>query len=359
MQLRVACGLALLAAGCSSGAPAPTPESLGALLFADPSLSEPPGQACADCHALDRAFTDPESDRATSAGAVAGRFGSRNSPTAMYASYVPPLALDADTQRWRGGLFWDGRADTLEEQAKKPLLNPLEMNNADAASVVAKVRSAPYAASFRALWGTAALDDPDAGFAHVVQAIAAYERSATFAPFSSKYDRQLAGAATLTDAEQRGLAIFSDPARGNCASCHPPPLFTNFAYVNLGVPKYANNPFYRLPPPLNPDGAAYVDHGLMATVGDPAEDGRFRVPTLRNVAVTGPYAHNGYFENLEYVIDFHNTRDVGSPDVGAWPAPEVAATVERGSVGDLGLSAADVLDLVAFLGTLTDDASSR
>ncbi len=366
MRVQGVLALVALAAGCSGsgGSSAPQPkEALGALLFADTSLSEPAGQSCADCHTPAVAFTDPESDRSTSAGAVAGRFGSRNTPTAMYARYVPPLHFDADSQRWAGGLFWDGRVDTLEAQAQKPLLNPIEMNNADAASVVAKVRNASYASTFRDLFGAGALDDPDTGFQHVAEAIAAYERSSALAPFSSKYDRYLAGKATLTDAEQRGLAIFEDPARGNCASCHPsrpsadgtPPLFTNFAYVNLGVPRYQNSVFYRMPPPFNPDGAAYIDHGLMTTIGDATADGRFRVPTLRNVAVTAPYAHNGYFENLAYVIDFHNTRDVGSPDVGAWPAPEVAANVERDAVGHLGLSPSDIQDLVAFLDALTDD----
>ncbi len=109
-----------------------------------------------------------------------------------------------------------------------------------------------------------------------------------------------------------------------------------------------------MPPPFNPDGAQYIDHGLMNTVHDPAQDGKFRVPTLRNVAVTGPYAHNGYFENIAYLIDFLNTRDVGSAEVGAWPPPEVAANVDRDHVGHLGLSAQDVADLVAFLNTLTD-----
>ncbi len=361
---RLALGLAfgVLAAGCSNNAPTPTKEALGALLFADTNLSEPPGQSCADCHAPSVACTDPENDRSTSAGAVAGRFGSRNAPTAMYARYIPPLRVDATTQRFVGGLFWDGRADSLEAQAEKPLLNPLEMNNADRASVVSKVRDASYAQTFRNVFGAAALDDTDGAFAHVTEAIAAYERTATLAPFSSKYDRYLAGAATLTAQEQHGLALFEDPARGNCASCHPsrpsadgtPPLFTNFTYANLGVPKYPNNPFYTMPASLNPDGAAYVDHGLMKTVDDAAQDGKFRVPTLRNVQLTGPYAHNGYFENVAYIIDFHNTRDIGSPEVGTWPAPEVAANLER-SVGHLGLSQADVFDLVAFLNTLTDD----
>lgn len=351
-----------LAAGCSGGGP-PTAAQLGALVFADPDLSRPTGQSCADCHAPAAAFRDPESDHSTSAGAVAGRFGARNAPTVMYARYAPPLARGAD-HGWTGGLFWDGRASSLEAQASGPLLNPLEMNNPDKASVVAAVRRASYAARFRDVFGPGALDDVDAAFGHVTEALAAYQRGAALAPFSSRYDRYLAGRARLSEAEQRGLAIFEDPARGNCAGCHPsrpgpgggPPLFTSFGYANLGIPRYGNSKFFVQPAPLNPDGDRFVDHGLMTTTGDPAQDGKFRVPSLRNVARTAPYGHNGYFENLQYMIDFLATRDTGSADpaVGAWPAPEVPATVDRVHVGHLGLTPQDIDDVVAFLGTLND-----
>jgi len=349
------------AAGCSGR---PTPAKLGALVFADPSLSTPAGQGCADCHAATTAFRDPESDHSTSAGAVAGRFGARNAPSAMYARFVPPLHYDAATHGWIGGLFWDGRASSLEQQAGMPMLHPLEMNNPDKASVVRAIRRASYAGQFRAVFGADALDDVDAAFGHLTEVLAAYERTAAFAPFSSKYDRYLAGQATLAPDEQRGLAIFEDPRRGNCASCHPsrpgadgsPPLFTTFGYANLGIPRYRNSKFFVQPPPLNPDGDRYVDHGLMVTVGDPAQDGKFRIPTLRNVARSAPYGHNGYFENLQYMVDFLATRDVGSADPAVkWAAPEVPATVDREHVGHLGLSPRDIDDLVAFLGTLTDE----
>jgi cytochrome c peroxidase len=350
-------------AACSAPPSGPQQkEQLGSLMFSDPNLSNPTGQSCADCHTPSRAFTDPESDHSTSSGAVTTRFGPRNAPTAMYASHVPALHFDGDTQQLQGGLFWDGRADTLEHQAAKPLLNPLEMNNPDKASVVATVRQAAYAQQFRDVFGATSLDDDDQAFAHVTEAIAAFERTQTFSPFSSKYDQYLAGKATLSDAEQRGLAIFEDPKRGNCASCHPsrpaadgtPPLFTNHGYANLGIPKYKNSLYLVMPAPLNTMGDQYIDHGLMNTVSDPAQDGKFRVPTLRNVAHTGPYGHNGYFENVEYIVDFLNTRDVGSPDVGAWPPPEVPANVDKVNVGHLGLSQQDVNDLVAFLSTLSD-----
>jgi cytochrome c peroxidase len=361
VRAHVLAGWVLVVMGCST---APTAEQVGALVFADPGLSRPTGQSCADCHAQAVAFRDPESSHSTSMGAVAGRFGARNAPTAMYARFAPPLAFDAAAHGWVGGLFWDGRARSLEDQAGGPLLNPLEMNNPDKASVVEAVRRASYAPMFREVFGPAALDDVDAGFAHVTEALAAYERTRAFAPFSSKYDRYLAGRAELTASEQHGLAIFEDPRRGNCASCHPsrpgpdgaPPLFTDFGYANLGIPIYRNSKFFAQPAALNPGGDRFVDHGLMATTGDPAQDGKFRVPTLRNVARTPPYGHNGYFENLQYMIDFLVTRDTHSADpaVGTWAAPEVPATVDRVHVGHLGLSPQDIDDLVAFLGTLDD-----
>jgi cytochrome c peroxidase len=340
---------------------APTAEQLGRRVFFDPKLSNPSGQACADCHAPRFAFRDPESDRTTSMGVVPGRFGARNAPSLLYAGYVPPLHFDAATQRWIGGLFWDGRATNLEEQAAGPLLNPLEMNNPDKGRVVAQVRAAAYADTFRQLFGPHALDDVDTAFAHVSEVLAAYERSPELSPFASRYDRYIAGEASLSRQEQRGLALFEE----HCATCHPPPLFTDFSYANLGIPKYANGGFYRLPPQLNPGGLGYVDHGLAATLGDPAQDGKFRVPTLRNVMRTAPYSHNGYFENVPYLIDFLATRDIGSSDVetcsrapGAhtrcgWPAPEVPATIDR-RIGHMSLGAQDIADLLAFLETLTD-----
>jgi cytochrome c peroxidase len=342
--------LTLMLAGCTVDAP--SKEQLGKQLFIDRTLSTPAGQSCADCHAPAQAFRDPESDRTTSMGAVDGRFGSRNAPTAMYAATIPPLHYDG---RWVGGLFWDGRASSLEEQAAGPLLNPLEMNNADHASVVAKVRRAPYASAFRDVYGGRALDDTEIAFGHITDAIAAYERSPELSPYSSRYDRFAAGTGTLTPQELRGYRVFD----ANCTSCHPPPAFTTFEYVNLGLPRYENNMYLRQDP-------TFVDHGLATTVNQPTEDGKFRVPTLRNIARTAPYGHNGYFENLPFMLEFLNTRDVGSTQVAScsrvpasqtrcqWPAPEVPATVDH-RVGNLGLSPGDLEDLAAFLETLDDN----
>jgi cytochrome c peroxidase len=357
----VAIGFGLLGCACDSSKTSTpwTKEELGEPLFNDPRLSEPAGQACSDCHDPGFAFSDPEDER-TSMGVVEGRFASRNAQPVMYASHVPALHRDPQTQQLVGGLFWDGAANSLEEQALKPLLNPLEMNNPDKATVVAKIRKY-YAKPFRALFGKHALDDVDRAFAHVGEAIAAFERMPAFAPFASKYDRYLAGATTLEESEARGLAIFEDPARGNCASCHwsrpgadgRPPLFTNFAYANLGIPKFANNPFYTLPQELNPAGMSFVDHGLMTITGEPSDDGKFRVPTLRNVMRTGPYGHNGYFRRLDEMIEL-KTGSCMREGTCNWAEPEVPATAHR-VVSGRRLAPHEIADLVAFLRTLTDE----
>jgi cytochrome c peroxidase len=374
--MRSLLGGLLIVAGCAvDQGPGVTPEEVGSALFNDLRLSEPEGMSCADCHDANTAFSDPEDDR-TSAGVLRDRFGLRNSQTVMYGSYAPPLHRDPETGRMVGGLFWDGRAASFEAQAAAPLLNPLEMNNPDKTTVVTKVRRAAYARDFRRVFGAKSLDDVDQAFEHIGEAIAAFERTAPFAPFSSKYDRYLRGDAVLDESEARGLAIFEDPARGNCASCHPsrpsldgtPPLFTDFSYANLGLPRFGNSQFYTLSRELNPEGEDYIDHGLGTTTGDPAHDGMFRVPTLRNIVRTAPYGHNGYFRQLPQMIDFINTRDVGStettgacsriqglpPVACAWPMPEVPATVDRVHTGNLGLTDQDVADLLAFLATLTD-----
>jgi cytochrome c peroxidase len=351
----------LCAVGCSSpaaGTKAVTKAELGEQLFNDPKLSEPAGQSCADCHDAKTAFVDPEFNR-VSPGVHRDRAGARNAQTALYASFIPPLHAD-ESGRPVGGLFWDGRANTLEEQAALPFVNPVEMNNPDKATVVAKVKR-HYGPQFRQLFGKDAFADTERAFGYINEAIAAFERTPQFAPFSSKYDRYLAGTAQLDASEARGLAIFEDPARGNCASCHPsrpsadgtPPLFTNFAYENLGLPKFADSPFYTLPASLNPDGEAFVDHGLMKTTGKPADDGKFRVPSLRNVAKTGPYGHNGYLHRLDEVIEM-KTGSCVRPGTCELPPPEVAATAQRVRA-PAPLGRQDIADVVAFLRTLSDE----
>lgn len=366
-------------AGAQSAASASAKSRLGQLLFEDTNLSEPPGQACASCHAIGAGLADPDRRTPTSKGVRPGLFGDRNAPSAAYMAFSPKFHFDQAEQHYVGGQFWDGRAATLEDQARQPFLNPLEMANASAAQVVAKVQGAPYASLFRQVFGSDAFSDPDRAFGHVAEAIAAFERSPAFQPFSSKYDAWLAGRARLTPQEFRGLKLFEREDKGNCAACHPVArdvqgrggLGTDFTYDNLGVPKNPDNPFYRLPEAFNPVGRGFVDRGLGGVVGQAGEYGKFKVPTVRNVELTGPYMHNGYFSSLRAVVDFYNTRDlkprceeefVAEAEAlarGCWPRPEMVANVNSDELGNLRLSAREVDDIVAFMLTLTDGWDGR
>lgn len=347
---------------------------LGRKLFFDANLSSPPGQACATCHDPKAFFTDPDKSAPTSKGVFPDRHGNRNSPIVMYAAFSPKFHFDKGEGLYVGGQFLDGRAATLAEQAKQPFLNPVEMANPDQATVVEKVRQADYAPSFLKVYGRTALDDTNQAYNRIADAIAAFERTKVFAPFTSKYDYYLMGKARLTDPERRGRKLFEDPDKGNCAACHPsrpaedgtPPLFTDFTYDNLGGPRNPDSLFYALPAEFNKAGFRFVDLGLGGVVKQAVENGKFKVPTLRNIAKTSPYSHNGYFKTLRGIVDFYNSRDVKPrcPDPltaeaealrqGCWPEPEVKANVNRDELGALGLSEKEVDDLVAFLRTLTD-----
>ncbi len=349
-------------------------ERLGRMLFNDTHLSEPAGQSCASCHDANFAGTDPDKGTPTSQGMNPKLFGSRNSPTAMYAAFSPAFHFDQEEGLYVGGQFLDGRAATLEEQAKGPFLNPLEMANTTKQQVVDKVRSANYAKLFKQVYGQDIFVDTDAAYDSIADAIAAFERTRAFNKFTSKYDAYLAGKAQLTSQELRGLELFEREDKGNCAACHPsqpaedgtPPLFTDFTYDNLGVPKNPHNPFYKLNKASNPDGKKFVDRGLGGFVGLASEDGKFKVPTLRNIALTAPYMHNGYFMTLKGVVDFYNSRDAKPACAqefvtddkaigkGCWPKPEVAENVNRDELGNLGLNEQEVDDIIAFMKTLTD-----
>jgi cytochrome c peroxidase len=349
-------------------------ERLGKRLFFDTDLSHPAGQACATCHDPKVAFTDPDKRFPTSKGVISGLFGKRNTPTAMYMAFSPAFGFDRDEQLFVGGQFLDGRSATLEEQAKQPFLNPVEMNNPNKGSVVAKVRSKSiYVRQFDRVYGPDSLKDTEIAYDRIADAIAAFERTAALRAFSSKYDAYLEGRARLTAQELRGLELYENPRKGNCAACHPnrpdengPALFTDFTYDNLGVPRNPYNPFYTLPKKFNPDGKDFVDNGLGKTVGLASENGKVKVSTLRNVAVTAPYMHNGYFRSLRAVVDFYNSRDTkpkcADPFTseeqalrkGCWPEAEVKQNVNHSELGALGLSDRDIDDLVAFLHTLTD-----
>ncbi len=348
---------------------------LGQALFSDTNLSSPAGQACASCHAPDHFFTDPDKSDPTSEGVIQDRYGSRNTPTLMYTSASPTFHFDKGEGLFIGGQFDDGRAPTTRDQAKQPFLQPLEMNNPTATAVVEKVRDASYAGLFRRVYGHDALNEPAKAYDHIADAIAAFEKTEAFEPMTSKYDYYLAGRTQFTAQERRGREIYEDDHKGNCAACHPSrpenngekrPLFTDFSYDNLGIPRNPSNSFYIQAPEFNPLGFDFVDIGLGDHVKDVAENGKFKVPTLRNIAKTAPYMHNGYFSTLRGVIDFYSTRDLkpacnskwvseeAALRQGCWPTPEVSRNVNHDELGKLGLSEQEVEDLVAFLHTLTD-----
>lgn len=402
LAVLVSAGLDALAA--AAGAPPKlTPlEELGKNLFFDKGLSSPKGQDCAACHGPEVGFTGPSEHANLGAGvyegAYAGRFGNRKPPAASYAGGTPKLHRDPSGE-FVGGLFWDGRAtgevlgDPLAEQAMGPFLNPLEQNLADAKALVRAVKASSYAGLFEQVFGPGSLDagkGADEAYARIGRAIAAYERSAEVDRYSSRFDdfwraarakglevesigetdvRAFAGLGLAAE-ELRGLVLFN--SKGRCAVCHlltpdgdRPPLFADFKYDNLGIPRNPANPFYGQDKAFNPDGKDWVDTGLggfLETVPAykafaAANLGKHRTPTLRNVdkrphpKFIKAYMHNGYFKSLEEVVRFYNTRDVAG---AGWPAPEVAANVNKTELGNLGLSRTEEEAIVAFMRALSD-----
>ncbi len=354
-------------AGCGGGEgssidPLLLKQELGKKLFFDTNLSTPAGQSCASCHDPATGFADPnvDSSNPVSEGAVAGRFGNRNAPTAAYTSLVPDFSVNTAGE-FIGGQFIDGRVLNLIEQAKQPFLNPLEMNNPDTATVIQAVRNSNYADLFEQVYGTSSLNNTDTAYDQVADAIAVFEQSDELNTFTSKFDYFFDGQVQLTEQERNGFVLFD--GKGQCFACHElgqQKLFTNHTYSNLGVPKNPDNSFYSMPPEFNPDGTMFIDLGLGANpiVLSSSENGKFRVPILRNVALTAPYMHNGVFQTLEQVVDFYNTRDVlpvcPGNEPNCWPAPEVSENIDTHFIGDLGLTPTEVNDIVAFLNTLTD-----
>jgi len=360
-------------------------EQLGKSLFFD-KISSPDSMSCADCHAPSVGFTGPipgiNLRGAVYRGAVPQRFGNRKPPSAAYATLSPVFYYDSDEGLFVGGNFWDGRAtgerlgNPAADQALGPFLNPVEQNNPSKQAVLEQVAASKYAYMWEQVWGepisVATPAEIEMNYDRVGLAIAAYEDSPEVNPFSSKFDYYLAGQVSLSEQEQMGLALFNGKAL--CSECHissgPSPLFTDFTFDNLGVPKNPENPFYDMDTvylddgsPINPEGAAWIDPGLggfLLTRPEwsflAAENmGKHKVPTLRNVA-KGPgknfpkaFTHNGVFMSLEEVVHFYNTRDVE-----AWPPPEVAANVNTEELGDLGLTAEEEAAIVAFMKTLSD-----
>ena len=342
--------------------------ALGKLLFNDTSLSKNRTMSCATCHDVTKGFVDGRKTSrvgfAAAASADDTKIADRNVPTASYASFIPDFGTvkDGNDTLFQGGQFLDGRAKDLQEQAKGPFLNPDEMQMENEKAVIERVKeNSSYIQSFQNIYGENIFDDVNATYEALANAIATFEKTDFFAPFDSKYDRMLKGTYTFTADESAGMALFSDESRANCVACHPllkddntTGHFTDFTYDNLGVPV---NTALRT---ANGKGSSFIDHGLLGNVdvNDTALDGAFRVSTLRNIAQTAPYMHNGVFKELKTVVHFYNTRDVDgaiNPETGTiWKTAEVPATKNTEELGNLGLTDAEEDSIVVFLKTLSD-----
>ena len=342
----LACGLAVTL-GClanTSLAVDLTPEEqLGKAMYEDKNFSFNQMQSCKSCHDEATGFADPDNafdpdNSVVSTGADGFSEGGRNAPTAAYAGYSPVRYKMKRTGEYFGGLFWDSRADgsqlgdPLAEQAQGPPLNQMEMKMPDIASIVEVIKD-NYADEFKIVYDFESFEQEDETYNLFARAIAAYERSPEVLKFNSRFDRK-----QLTPVERYGQSQF----KKHCNSCHfmgrsrgDGPLFTSFGYANIGIPK---NPLIAGDEP---------DLGLGAVVGEKAQEGKFKIPTLRNVEKTPPYGHNGYFPTLKDVVNFKNSRD----SMGL--TPDVADNVSN-AIGNLGMTEAQVDAVVQFLLTLTD-----
>lgn len=451
LVLIIVLGLVLTLSQLPARAQVSEPDSelidLGKALFYDKALSINKAQSCATCHAPEVGFTGPDSAVNAAGGvyqgALPGHFGNRRPPTSAYAGYSPALYYDSAEDGWFGGMFWDGRAsgavlgDPLAEQAQGPYLNPLEQAIPNAQVLCVRVRKADYAGLFEQVWGDGSLNcakDVNGVYEKIGRSVAAYERSAEVNPYTSKFDQfwdnALAAGKDVTqiqcgmggggmgggmgcpgggnspyrwtafrnlglnDQELQGLAVFND--RADCASCHTLepgpegyPLFTDYGYDNIGIPKNPENPFYDMPAAWNPDGEAWVDFGLggfLQSAGYAPEIyekelGKFKVPTLRNVDLrpsedfVKAFGHNGYFKSLGEIVFFYHWRammdsgmDCGGMGGGGmgggmgcegmenmFPPPEVDQNRAELQV----FPRPQVENIVAFLKTLSDGYFQR
>jgi cytochrome c peroxidase len=367
---------------------------LGDLIFHDTNLSLNRNQACSSCH-KGAGFVDQ--GKAVSEGSAINPetgalfTGTLNTPSVGYTAYSPDFNWDKYLKAYVGGLFWNGRAKNMVNQAQQPFLNPIEMAMPDARAVVDRLsENETYRQQFRKLYGiTLPHKKPSPKvvndvFVNMAHAIASYEQqNEEFSKFNSKFDYVLTGMTTFTPQEQLGFDLFNNPLKGNCAVCHSsdstldkkgriivPPLFTNFSYENIGAPRnlrIPGNPEPDLGLGGRPDIQKYDKQGLQI--------GKHKTMSLRNVAITAPYGHNGVFPSLQMIVHFYNTRDVlphtytasdgsvkdctnisGNPPFPSqcWPVPEVSENLST-QFGNLGLLGNETAAIVAFMNTLTDD----
>jgi cytochrome c peroxidase len=358
--------------------------ALGRAMFFDRSLSASGKLACATCHDPARGYAPANGLPVQRGGPDTHRAGVRAVMSLRYTQNIPPFTEhyfddegdDSIDQGPAGGRTWDGRAQSAHDQARLPLLSPYEMANASPDEVVAKVRRASYAPQFRETFGKTVFAAGALAFKGVLLALETFQQSAAeFYPYSSKYDAFLRHEASLTGDELRGLTAFNDPAKGNCARCHPSavrngafPQFTDFGYAGVGAPR-------NLAIPANED-PHYYDLGLCGPLRTDLRDreeycGLFRTPSLRNVALRRVFFHNGVFHRLEDVVRFYAERDTQpqkwyprAPDGGVLKFDDLPpqyrrnvdtrAPFDRHTGDPPAMSDADIRNIVAFLNALTD-----
>jgi cytochrome c peroxidase len=384
---------------------------LGKDLFFDTSLSSSGKLACASCHSPEHAYGPPNDASVMLGGPDLKRQGARAVPSLTYLELQPEFSIGPDdplnenvnmaqqaalgktaaraeklaTQTTQsanivpqGGLFWDGRADTLQMQASGPLLDPHEMDGGSIEIVAEKLRKAPYAGKFAGLFGPNIFKEPKLLVAEAMFAIGRYQiEEPSFHPYTSKYDYWLEGKARLSEAEVRGLRLFNDPDKANCAGCHTaqptkdgyPPHFTDFQYEALGAPRNVAIDYNKDP--------NYFDLGVCGPIRKNIADqtqfcGMFKTPTLRNTAMRKAFFHNGVFHTLQEVMDFYNFRDTNPDKVFPVDAdgkaqkyndlpPQSHANVDvvdppfNRHLGDQpAMTAQEEADIIAFLQTLND-----
>jgi len=368
--------------------------AVGQALFSDTTLSASGQQACATCHVPAHGYAAGDGQPVPLGGPRMDLQGLRNAPSLVYALYTPTFHFESDGTPV-GGFFRDGRAASLADQATQPFVTPFEMANANAEEVKGRLLGRPYLPDFVSVFGRDTLNDADTTLQRIGQAIAAYEKEdPSFHPFSSKFDYWRNRKAQLSAQETNGMALFIRPDKGNCAACHVitagnglPPLFTDFTYDNIGIPRNwkisANND--AVPGPeyvpqngggLGDPGHNYFDMGLCGPLRSDVSAirflcGQFKVPTLRNIAITGPYFHNGAFDSLQDAVNWYITRDTqperwytraggSTPDVPYNDLPtafdsnvNTLETPYNAAIAPT-LTASEINDLIAFLCTLTD-----
>jgi cytochrome c peroxidase len=389
---------------------------VGRKIFFDPSLSGSGKMSCASCHDPSNAYAPANSLAVQFGGSRLRVRGVRAVPSLTYLERTPrfmvhldtafdpdegrPLkaprpaanalanlkpgtmdylnALQAEQVVPEGGMDWDGRAAVLADQASGPLLDAREMANKDGTELLAKLEAAPYADELIAVFGAEMFRSPSAGLANVYLALARFQmEDRSFHAYNSKFDYYLAGRAQLTAQEMRGLKLFDDPNKGNCAACHLDkptknrfaPVFTDYEFEALGVPRNRHLGVNR--------DAEFFDEGLCGPLRkDATKDsycGLFKTPTLRNVATRRVFFHNGEVHSLEDAVRFYVEREtrpekwyprradgtvVKYDDLPAIDRTNVDVTDapfsgRRG--GRPALSQQEIKDVAAFLNTLTDD----